>query len=86
MKLLRCWLMQFLQLSEETVDQRLLPLFVLYDLRIVYAHLTSAESREEKFISVCKRIGLDENCRDNKVIYDVIIDKIISMYETIIGH
>ncbi|RXT08919.1 hypothetical protein EIZ39_08985 [Ammoniphilus sp. CFH 90114] len=78
--------MQFLQLSEETVDQRLLPLFVLYDLRIVYAHLTSAESREEKFISVCKRIGLDENCRDNKVIYDVIIDKIISMYETIIGH
>lgn len=86
MKLLRCWLIQFLQLSEETVDRLLLPLFVLYDLRIVYAHLTSAESREEKLVSVCKRIGLDENCRDNEVIYDVMIDKIISMYETIIGH
>ncbi|MDO3412582.1 hypothetical protein QWJ34_22645 [Saccharibacillus sp. CPCC 101409] len=86
MKILRCWLIQFLNLTEETVDQLLLPLFVLYDLRIVYAHLTSTESREEKLISVCKRIGLNENCRDNEVIYNVVIDKIISMYETIIGH
>ncbi|TVX93275.1 hypothetical protein [Paenibacillus agilis] len=86
MKLFRCWLIQFLQLSEDTVDKLLLPLFVLNDLRIVYAHLTSVESREEKLSSVCKRIGLDEQCRENEVIYDIMIDKIISMYETVIGH
>lgn len=86
MKLFRQWLNQFLHLSVDTVDELLLPLFVLYDLRIVYAHLTSAESREEKLTSVCKRVGLDENCRDNEIIYEVITDKIISMYTTIIGH
>jgi hypothetical protein len=86
MKLLRLWLINFTNILEDEADELLLPLFVLYDLRIVYAHLSSIETKEESFVFICNRLQLATDCRDNEVIYNTIIDKILEMFKKLISN
>lgn len=60
------------------------PLFVLYDLRLVSAHLYSDDDREKLLKSCCTRLGLAENERNYIVIANTLIDKLDEMYEKFI--
>lgn len=77
-KLLQLWL----ERNTEGVDVNLeiAPLFVLYDLRLVSAHLYSDESREVLLSSCCTRLGLEQDERDYIVIANALIDKLTTMY------
>lgn len=77
-KLLQLWL----EKNTITIDVNLeiAPLFVLYDLRLVSAHLYSDESKDNLLKSCCTRLGLEENNRDYIVIANTLIDKLTKMY------
>lgn len=77
-KLLQLWL----EKNTEGIDVSLeiAPLFVLYDLRLVSAHLYSDESRDDLLNACCTRLGLDQNERDYIVIANTLIDKLTEMY------
>lgn len=77
-KLFQLWL----ERNTDGVDVSLeiAPLFVLYDLRLVSAHLYSDESRDDLLNSCCTRLGLDQNERDYIVIANTLIDKLTEMY------
>lgn len=77
-KLLQLWL----ERNTEGIDVNLeiAPLFVLYDLRLVSAHLYSDESRDELLNSCCVRLGLEQNERDYIVIANALIEKLTIMY------
>lgn len=77
-KLLQMWLEQ----NTEGIDVNLeiAPLFVLYDLRLVSAHLYSDESRDEILNSCCDRLGLKQNERDYIIIANTLIKKLTIMY------
>ena len=64
------------------VNIEICPLYVLYDLRLVAAHLYSDESRKELLQSCCKRLDLDENENDYVIIANRLIEKLSTMYET----
>ncbi|SMC41630.1 hypothetical protein [Sporomusa malonica] len=61
------------------------PLFILYDLRVSFAHLQSEETQEKLFAFSCERLGLNKDCRDYIQIYDVLINKLHEMYDSIIN-
>lgn len=77
-KLLQLWL----ERNTDGIDVNLeiAPLFVLYDLRLVSAHLYSDKSRDDLLNSCCTRLGLDQNERDYIVISNTLIDKLTAMY------
>ncbi len=77
-KLLQMWLEQ----NTEGIDVNLeiAPLFVLYDLRLVSAHLYSDESRDVILNSCCVRLGLKQNERDYIIIANTLIEKLTIMY------
>ena len=62
------------------VNAEIAPLFVLYDLRLVSAHLYSDDSREELLESCCTRLGLERGERNYIVIANTLIDKLNEMY------
>lgn len=61
------------------------PLFILYDLRISLAHLQSEETQEKLFEFSCERLGLNKDCRDYLQIYDILVNKLYEMYDSIIN-
>ena len=77
-KLLTMWL----EKNTEGIDVgvEIGPLFVLYDLRLISAHLYSDTSREEMLQFCCERLGLDKNENDYIVISNKLIEKLIIMY------
>ena len=77
-KLLQLWLEK--NTVGIDVNLEIAPLFVLYDLRLVSAHLYSDESKDNLLKSCCTRLGLEENERDYIVIANTLIDKLKTMY------
>jgi len=78
-KLLQLWL----ERNTENIDINLeiAPLYVLYDLRLVSAHLYSDQSREELLKSCCCRLELKEDEKDYIVIANKLIEKLTVMYD-----
>ena len=79
-KLFQLWLKK--NTTDIDVNIEICPLYVLYDLRLVAAHLYSDESRKELLQSCCKRLDLDENENDYVIIANRLIEKLSTMYET----
>ena len=81
-KLLQLWL----EKNTKGIDvcAVIAPLFVLYDFRLVSAHLYSDDQREKKLKSCCTRLGLAEDERDYIVIANTLISKLDEMYENFI--
>lgn len=77
-KLLQLWLEK--NTVGIDVNLEIAPLFVLYDLRLVSAHLYSDESKDNLLKLCCTRLGLEENERDYIVIANTLIDKLTTMY------
>ena len=77
-KLLQLWLEK--NTTGIDVNAEIAPLFVLYDLRLVSAHLYSDDSREELLESCCTRLGLERGERNYIVIANTLIDKLNEMY------
>lgn len=77
-KLLQLWLEK--NTVGIDVNLEIAPLFVLYDLRLVSAHLYSDESRDDLLKSCCTRLGLEENERDYIAIANTLIDRLTTMY------
>ena len=77
-KLLQLWLEK--NTVGIDVNLEIAPLFVLYDLRLVSAHLYSDESRDNLLKLCCIRLGLEENERNYIVIANTLIDKLTTMY------
>lgn len=77
-KLLQYWL----EKNTETIDvnKEIAPLFVLYDLRLVSAHLYPDESREKILSSCCTRLGLSETERNYINISNKLIKDLYEMY------
>ena len=61
-------------------------MFVLYDLRLVSAHLYSEDSREELLASCCTRLGLEESEQNYITIANTLIKKLDEMYDMFIKH
>lgn len=55
------------------------PLYVLYDLRVVYSHLLSSEGQEQKLKTVHQRLGLPEGS-DLFVTYDCLIEALAAAF------
>lgn len=77
-KLLQIWLEKNTQGID--VNAEIAPLFVLYDLRLVSAHLYSDDKREEMLKFCCLRLGLDEGERDYIIISNTLVEKLTEMY------
>lgn len=79
MKLLQKWL----GLTAPTIDaaSALCPFFVLYDFRIVVAHLIPLDSAAAKLTSCYERMGLAEGNRSYETLYDAMIDKLAQSYQ-----
>jgi len=60
------------------------PLYVLYDLRVAYSHLGSAESEEERIASICQRLGLDAKA-DLLSVYDVLVSRLQSCFKALVA-
>lgn len=56
-------LQKVIELSCKDIDVAALmcPFYILYDLRVIYSHLGSSESEQEKLDFVIKRLGIVEN-------------------------
>jgi hypothetical protein len=61
------------------------PFYVLYDFRIVCAHLTSDESREDTLRSVCSRLGSKNVSLPNQEVYDLLVDQLIESVKLMSG-
>jgi len=81
LKVLGLWLESYTGLGN--IYEIMTPFYVLYDYRIVCAHLTSEESRHEKLQTVNDRLGLDPGESDNEAIYDALIGTLLSSIGTI---
>lgn len=57
------------------------PLFVLYDLRVAYSHLTSKEKREEIISYSCERLGLEGTPPKFTDIYSRVLIALTQSYE-----
>ncbi len=81
-KLLQLWLEK--NTTGIDVNVEIAPLFVLYDLRLVSAHLYSDDSREELLESCCTRLGLEGTERNYIIIANTLIGKLDEMYDKFI--
>lgn len=82
-KLFQYWLEN--RIGYEDAANIVSPLFILYDLRISLAHLQSEETQEKLFEFSCERLGLNKDCRDYLQIYDILVNKLYEMYDSIIN-
>lgn len=64
----------------EDINSLLSPLYVLYDLRVAYSHLTSAERQREVFQTVVDRLGVDASVGLTDL-YDSLMGALIAMFE-----
>lgn len=67
-------------LPREDINSLLSPLYVLYDLRVAYSHLTSDERQREVFKTVVDRLGVDADVALTDL-YNNLIDAMIRMFE-----
>lgn len=82
-KLLQMWLEK--STLNIDVDLEIAPLYVLYDLRLVSAHLYSDSSREELLTKCCERLGLQTDERNYVTIANTLVERLTSMYEKFIA-
>lgn len=78
-KLLQLWLEK--NTKNIDVNKEIAPLFVLYDLRLVSAHLYPDDSREDILSSCCIRLGLVGDERNYITIANSLIEKLDKMYD-----
>lgn len=71
--------------SINNVYEVMTPFYVLYDFRIVCAHLTSDESRGEILKSVCFRLGAEQDNLPNQEIYDLLLEQLVESVKLISG-
>lgn len=81
LKLLQNWLEKRCGFADG--GKVLRPLFVLYDLRVVFAHLVSVRKKKKTLTSVCQRLGLPNRSRNLKAIYDALVNQLKEMYKEI---
>jgi hypothetical protein len=81
LKLMQKWVDAAYGLDAATLMK---PFFVLYDFRIVAAHLIAAESAEEKLASCHERMGIPEADRSLESLYDAVISGLIASYEELL--
>ena len=81
LKLLQNWLEKRCGVAD--ADEVLRPLFVLYDLRIVFAHLVSVRKKKKTLTSACQRLALPNRPENVEAIYDALIDQLKKMYKEI---
>jgi hypothetical protein len=67
-------------LPGEDINSLLSPLYVLYDLRVAYSHLTSAERQRDVFQTVVDRLGIDASVGLTHL-YDRLIEALIAAFE-----
>jgi hypothetical protein len=67
-------------LPSEDIKGILSPLYVLYDLRVAYSHLTSVEKQREILQTVMDRLGMDGNANLFDF-YTHLIEELIAMFE-----
>lgn len=72
LKTLARWLKQRAHVS--AADQILSPLFVLYDLRVLYKHLVPEEQRESKRAACVTRLQLPTDA-DDRLLYEAVLDR-----------
>ena len=84
LKCLQLWLTYNITVID--VSNAIIPLFVLYDLRIWASHLLSETEKTKLFDSCCTRLGLPENEKDFILIINTLIQKMIDMYSLLIQH
>lgn len=77
-KLLQLWLEKNTQNLD--INAEISPLFVLYDLRLVSAHLYPDEAKEQILDSCCERLGLNIKERNYITIASTLIEKLTIMY------
>jgi len=59
------------------------PLFVLYDFRVAYSHLTSKETKAEMLLSCCTRLGMTEVPSSFIEIYTSLLNELTRSYNTL---
>lgn len=62
------------------INSQLSPLYVLYDLRVAYSHLTSAEKQRDVLQTVVDRLGVDANASLTDL-YSRLIEALIATFE-----
>lgn len=67
-------------LPRENINSLLSPLYVLYDLRVAYSHLTSAERQRDVFQTVVDRLEIDASASLTDL-YDHLIEALIATFE-----
>jgi hypothetical protein len=82
LKTLSTWLSK--RTAMESVNQVMMPFFVLYDFRILVCHLIPAERSEGMLTSINSRLGIAENNANYEAIYDALIDHLNSSYAEIL--
>lgn len=72
----------FLEKEVPSIDvgKILCPLYVLYDLRILYAHILSEQDKKENFEKCLQRLSIDTNTTDFTVIMSKLYDDLNQMY------
>jgi hypothetical protein len=83
MKLLQKWL--GLAYASIHTASALSPFFVLYDFRIVVAHLVPQESATKKLTFCYERMGLPEGNRSYETLYDALTAKLTETYELLLA-
>ena len=69
----------------ETAKKLMLPLFVLYDFRIVSSHLLSNEKKESMLISISDRLDFEYKKDNYELIYKKLIQEILKTNNEIIA-
>lgn len=67
-------------LDSKDINSLLSPLYVLYDLRVAYSHLTSAERQRDVLQTVADRLGVDANASLTDL-YIPLIEALIETFE-----
>ena len=77
LKTLELWLLK--RASVIDASARMNALFVLYDLRVVFKHLQSAEKKSNTMENCCERLGLAHKA-SNESIYNALLKNIVVFY------
>lgn len=81
LKLLQRWLGVALDLDAPILMN---PFFVLYDFRIVAAHLIEAQSAEEKLESCYERMGINGADKTLENLYDAMVKSLVNSFGTML--
>ena len=82
LKLFEKWLEKIIHIPD--FSNVSLPLYVLYDFRVLSSHLTSDSKKQETLKSINKRLSLLEKNENYEVIYDALINRLSESYKIIL--